>query len=93
MKGLLSSLFKAFGQDWWIKVDTGNPVCTYYFGPYSEKSEAESEVSGFLDDLRGEGAVILSTEIKRDNPQEFTIYDEGQDYRGVTQQPVLSGQP
>ena len=93
MKGLLSNLFGVFTQDWWIKVDTGNPVCTYYFGPYTHKGEAEAEVDGFLADLRSENAVILNTEVKRDNPQEVTVYqEEGKDYRGVSPQPVLSGQ-
>ena len=93
MKNLFTNVLDAlgFGSDWWIKVVTKAPECTYYFGPYDSKAEAEAEQFGFIEDLKGENAVIVSQEVLRTNPTEYTIYDERTDFLGINPRPVFSG--
>ena len=94
MKNLLTNVLEAlgFGSDWWIRVITNNPECIYYFGPYESKAEAEAEQFGFLEDLKDENASIVSQEVLRTNPTQYTIYDERSDFLAANPRPVFSGQ-
>ena len=92
MKELLTNLLEALGMAWWIEIVNENPECTYYFGPYGNKSEALAEEPGFIEDLEKERAKIVSCTVKRTKPNEYTIYDEAMDFRGSTPRPVFSGQ-
>lgn len=91
MKELLTNVLDILGLAWWIEIVTDHPECTYYFGPYTSKNEAEAEEAGFVEDLEGENARIISRSIKRTKPDDYTIYDESADFRGPTPQPVFSG--
>ena len=94
MNNLLTNVLESLGigLDWWIKVVTDDPECTYSFGPYDSKSEAEAEQFGFIEDLKCENAIIVSQEVMRDKPTEYTIYDERTDFLGINPRPVFSGQ-
>jgi hypothetical protein len=65
-----------FGQAWWIKIFTTQPRCTYYFGPFARAQEAESEMKGYIEDLEGESAQGICTQIKRCKPRQLTIDHE-----------------
>lgn len=67
------TLLEKLGLAWWIEVTTTAPHCTYYFGPFATKSEAESHQSGYLEDLGDEGATGITANIKRCQPKELTI--------------------
>lgn len=92
MREFLSKLLN-FGADYWVEVSTQEPRCTYYFGPFEQKAEAEASVEGYLDDLRGEGAQGIDVVVKRCKPTMLTIFDETE---GVAADrlpfPALSGQ-
>ncbi|PSF37191.1 hypothetical protein C7H19_12180 [Aphanothece hegewaldii CCALA 016] len=45
---------------WWIEIETSQPNCLYYFGPFDAIDEARSYESGYLEDLRLEGAQGIS---------------------------------
>ena len=59
--------------DWWIEVYTANPSCIYYFGAFYSLTIAALDQYGYIQDLRNEGAKILSVAIKQYQPQQLTI--------------------
>ena len=61
------------GQAWWVEVLTTQPRCTYYFGPFSGVESANRAVSGYVEDLEGESAQGIKTQVKRCHPERITI--------------------
>lgn len=76
MQESLVRLIDFFGFAWWVKVKTDSPRCTYYFGPFLNRQQAESEKPGYLEDLQFEGAQGIQVSIKRCKPTKLTVYDE-----------------
>ena len=64
-------------RNWWVEIQTNNPQCTYYFGPFETSVAASDLQDGFLEDLRQEQAQIITVEIKQCQPEELTICVEG----------------
>ncbi|MEB3338278.1 MAG: DUF1816 domain-containing protein [Leptolyngbyaceae bacterium] len=62
--------------DWWIEIVTTEPSCTYYFGPFQNLTEAETDYLNYVADLEGEGAQGLEVTIKSCNPDILTTLDE-----------------
>lgn len=79
MENFLTQFFKNNIQQYWIEVKTTKPNCTYYFGPYLTRKEANLAQSGFLEDLKTENAENIMAEIKRCQPEELTIFDQVND--------------
>ncbi|PSB59114.1 DUF1816 domain-containing protein [Chamaesiphon polymorphus] len=50
---------------WWIEIFTAQPKCTYYFGPFDRIWEAETAISGYLEDLHSELAQGIQTKIDK----------------------------
>ncbi len=63
-------------QHWWLEIQTENPQCTYYFGPFDSAVEARALQDGYLEDLMAEQAQIVAVEIKQCQPQKLTICQE-----------------
>ncbi|WP_373538830.1 DUF1816 domain-containing protein [Chamaesiphon sp.] len=64
------------GQAWWIEVLTTQPRCIYYFGPFRGAELANLAVSGYVEDLEGEAAQGIKTQVNRCHPARLTIeYD------------------
>ena len=61
---------------WWVKIVTAFPSCTYYFGPFASKQEAEFAQIGYFEDLKQEGARGITIEIKQCHPIELTSFEE-----------------
>ncbi|NET08901.1 MAG: DUF1816 domain-containing protein [Symploca sp. SIO2B6] len=61
------------GLAWWIEVKTDD--CTYYFGPFSNKNDAESEKPGYIEDLEKEGASNIQASLMQGKPSQLTIDD------------------
>ncbi len=76
MKETLLQLLNLLGFAFWVEIGTTIPRCTYYFGPFLSKAEAEAAKAGYLEDLLGEGAQGIQVEIKRCKPKNLTIFDE-----------------
>lgn len=97
MKNIFSRIFDLlFGSEkaWWIEVKTGEPVCTYYFGPFDTEQEAKFAQAGYVEDLEQEGAQHLqATALYCERPQQLTVYEEHMDDSAPKPEPVLSGQP
>ncbi|MBF2029669.1 MAG: DUF1816 domain-containing protein [Oscillatoriales cyanobacterium C42_A2020_001] len=82
MQESLTSLLDFLGLAWWVEIKTQSPQCTYYFGPFSSANEAETAKPGYVEDLQGEGAQGIVTEVKRCKPTQLTIVHEGGEFRG-----------
>lgn len=65
--------FVSFKRDWWIKVTTDSPLCTYYFGPFDTIQEAKYCQGGYVEDLENEGASGISAKIQWTQPQTLTL--------------------
>ena len=76
MQEFILSILEFFGKAWWIEIKTESPKCTYYFGPFVSKREAQKLKPGYVEDLEGEGATITSLVIKRCQPTLLTIEEE-----------------
>ncbi len=74
---MLQGILNGLGLAYWIEIRTDRPVCTYYFGPYSRQSSATAALRGFTDDLRQEGAEIISSRIeRRREPEQLTVTED-----------------
>lgn len=76
MEEFILSILEFLGKAWWVEIKTESPKCTYYFGPFVRKQEAEAQKSGYIEDLQGEEAEIVSVEIKRCKPTILTDEQE-----------------
>lgn len=93
MKELLINSLQFLGLAFWVEIITDDPQCTYYFGPFSSKQEAESAQGGYIEDLENEGAQGISVMIMRCKPTNLTIFDENSDKLTLSVRvPTLSGQ-
>lgn len=89
---ILDSIFGS-SKAWWIEVKTGEPACTYYFGPFDVSPEAEAAKQGYVEDLEKEGAQqVQATVMYCQEPQQLTV--ENTNRAGVSSpkpEPALSG--
>ncbi len=70
------SMLERLGLAWWVEVQTKNPDCTYYFGPFVTVHQAQFLQRGYLEDITQEGAQISSVELKQCNPESVTVSHE-----------------
>ncbi|XFA73103.1 DUF1816 domain-containing protein [Thermosynechococcaceae cyanobacterium Okahandja] len=75
--GWLANVVNEIGLAWWVKVETKQPHCIYYFGPFLTPAEADKEKDGYIEDLKAEGAEGFDIEVLRCRPQHLTIDEEG----------------
>lgn len=75
-KDVLANLLNKLGLAWWVEVVTGNPRCTYYFGPFTSEKEADQAKSGYVEDLEQEKAQGIIVSIKRCKPTKLTVYED-----------------
>ncbi len=68
----LSSPIRNATQPWWVKIQTKAPECTYYFGPFDSKKEAEFLQPGYVNDLVQEGAQDLKFVLEKARPVNLT---------------------
>ena len=87
MKEILTIIFNFLGLAYWVKIVTNTPKCTYYFGPFLDRTEAKIAQSGYLEDLKDEGAKEICVTIERFKPNDLTIYQDLEDtgqYKTIT---------
>ena len=61
------------GLAWWVEINTSQPICTYYFGPFMSSKEAELARSGYIEDLEQEAAQGITVRIQQCKPERLTI--------------------
>jgi hypothetical protein len=92
MKEFLISLLERFGLAYWVEIKTDYPRCTYYFGPFLAKDEAEVAQAGYEEDLKTEGAQGIKLQIKRCKPKDLTIFEEKEESKLLNTLKVLRSQ-
>jgi Domain of unknown function (DUF1816) len=70
-RDLLGEDASAWG--WWIELQTAQPQCLYYFGPFAKVAEAENSKLGYIQDLQEEGAQNITVKVKWCKPEQLTI--------------------
>jgi hypothetical protein len=90
-KEILISLLNLLGWAWWVEIATDNPRCTYYFGPFLSKTEAETAKNGYIEDLEQESAQGISFAVKRCKPSNLTVYEEPGEMGSRGKSPAYSG--
>jgi len=88
----LISLLERFGLAYWVEIKTDYPRCTYYFGPFLAKDEAEVAQAGYEEDLKTEGAQGIKLHIKRCKPKDLTIFEEKEESKLLNTLKVLRSQ-
>jgi Domain of unknown function (DUF1816) len=68
-----TDILDSIGQAWWIKISTVQPNCTYYFGPFACKKEADLAIAGYVEDLESESAQGIQTQVRCCKPTFLTI--------------------
>jgi len=48
---------------WWLEVETQEPICTYYFGPFDRLEDALSSQGQYSEKLLNEGGKGISVQI------------------------------
>ncbi len=69
----VQNIVASLNRDWWIKITTDSPLCTYYFGPFDTIEEAKYCQDGYWEDLENEGALGISSQIQWIQPQTLTL--------------------
>jgi hypothetical protein len=73
-KSLASSFAKSERVwGWWVELNTAQPDCLYYFGPFSSTTEADRAKHGYVQDLEIEGATGIAVKVKWCKPKQLTI--------------------
>ena len=89
---LLDNIF-GINKAWWLEIQTDQPSCTYYFGPFDSETEAEAMRSGYIEDLENEGAQNIRFAMHHcSSPDILTIVDEADSPLGGFSTPAFSGQ-
>ncbi|MDJ0713284.1 MAG: DUF1816 domain-containing protein [Prochloraceae cyanobacterium] len=84
MKEILIKILNFLGLAYWVEITTDKPKCTYYFGPFLDRKEAEIAREGYIEDLKNEGARGITIDLKRLKPDILTISQEFDDKTLVT---------
>ncbi|MEB3278730.1 MAG: DUF1816 domain-containing protein [Lyngbya sp.] len=76
MKELLINLLNFFGLAFWVQIITEDPNCTYYFGPFLTRQEAQAAKVGYVEDIESEGASTYSVSVRRCKPSRLTVAED-----------------
>ena len=71
---MIRNLGNKLGLAWWAKVETKDPVATYWYGPFITKRSLNENISSFINDLSDEGSKnIKHTLVRRKKEEPLTI--------------------
>jgi hypothetical protein len=76
LKEIMLNILQFLGLAWWVEVITETPLCLYYFGPFLSVKEADDMKTGYLEDLKLEGAQGIKVAVKRCKPHNLTVCQE-----------------
>lgn len=60
-------------QPWWVEIKTESPPCTYYFGPFRQKAEAQRSQWGYIEDLTLENVGDMQVDLLQGWPSQLTL--------------------
>ena len=58
------------GLAWWAKIETNQPSCTYWFGPFITKRSLKENIPSFIKDLSNEGCTKIKHSLVRCKKEE-----------------------
>tara|TARA_B100000900_G_C20287509_1_gene596720 strand:+ start:284 stop:523 length:240 start_codon:yes stop_codon:yes gene_type:complete len=67
---LIRNFGNKLGLAWWAKIDTEEPIATYWYGPFLTKRSLKENLVSFIDDLSDEGSKNIKHSIVRCNKEE-----------------------
>ena len=67
---MIRNIGNKLGLAWWAKVETDNPSCTYWFGPFITKRSLNENISSFIEDLTEEGSENIKYSLVRCKKEE-----------------------
>jgi hypothetical protein len=65
LKNVFTSFLEESHTDWWVEINTKDFICNYYFEDFQNINEAKAACSGYIDQLKSEGAQGIKVTIKR----------------------------
>ena len=72
---MIRKLGNKLGLAWWAKIESENPLSTYWYGPFLTKRSLKSKLDTFIDDLADEGSINIKHSLVRCKKEEpLTIY-------------------
>ncbi len=72
---MIRKLGNKLGLAWWAKIESENPLSTYWYGPFLTKRSLKSKLDTFIDDLADEGSINIKHSFVRCKKEEpLTIY-------------------
>jgi len=69
-KKLIRNIGNKLGLAWWAKIETEDPCCTYWFGPFITKRSLKENISSFINDLSDEGTKNIKHSLVRCKKEE-----------------------
>tara|TARA_Y100000766_G_C18485548_1_gene402215 strand:- start:26 stop:241 length:216 start_codon:yes stop_codon:yes gene_type:complete len=67
---LIRKLGNKLGLAWWAKVETKEPLTTYWYGPFLTKRSLKENLVSFINDLTDEGSTSINHSIVRCKKEE-----------------------
>ena len=67
---LIRNFGNKLGLAWWAKIETSQPVTTYWFGPFITKRSLKENISSFINDLTDEGSKNIKHTLVRCKKEE-----------------------
>ena len=67
---LIRNFGNKLGLAWWAKIETEDPSCTYWFGPFITKRSLKENIPSFLKDLSDEGKTNIKHSLVRCKKEE-----------------------
>ena len=67
---MIRLLGNKLGLAWWAKIETDQPTCTYWFGPFITKNSLKENLSSFIEDLSYEGTKNIKHSLVRCKKEE-----------------------
>ena len=67
---LIRNFGNKLGLAWWAKIETDQPSCTYWFGPFITKRSLKENISSFINELSDEGSKNIKYSLVRCKKEE-----------------------
>ena len=67
---LIRNFGNKLGLAWWAKIETVEPNCTYWYGPFLTKNSLKENMNYFIKDLSDEGITNVKHNLVRCKKEE-----------------------
>ena len=71
MSNIWLNVLQTLGLAWWIEVKTDD--CTYFFGPFTNQSDAAAAQAGYIEDLEQDGESNIQARLMKGKPSQLTV--------------------